>query len=63
MARTVEDMLARRVRGLFLNSSESLRIAPVVASIMAKELGMDEAWIEDQIEEFNEVATNYYIRN
>lgn len=63
MARTVEDMLARRVRGLFLDSSESLRIAPTVASIMAKELGKDNKWVEDQIEDFNEVAANYYMRN
>ena len=32
MARTLEDMLARRVRGLFLDVNESLRIAPRVAS-------------------------------
>lgn len=63
MARTVEDMLARRVRGLFLDSKESLRIAFVVANIMAKELGKDQDWVEDQIEEFNEVAANYCIRN
>ncbi len=63
MARTVEDMLARRVRGLFLNSKESLRVAPAVAEIMAKELGKDKEWIEDQLEDFGEVAKNYMIHN
>ena len=38
MTRTIEDMLARRVRGLFFDINESLRIAPKVAQVMAKEL-------------------------
>ncbi|MEC7752479.1 MAG: glycerol-3-phosphate dehydrogenase/oxidase [Bacteroidota bacterium] len=61
MARTLEDMLARRVRGLFLNARESLRVAPQVAAIMAAELGKDDEWIDDQLEEFSEVARNYMI--
>ncbi len=61
MARTVEDMLARRVRGLFLNSKECLRVAPQVAEIMAKELGKDAQWIENQLEAFADVASNYRI--
>lgn len=61
MARTVEDMLARRVRGLFLNSKECLRIAPEVAKIMAKELGKGQDWVEQQLEDFSEVATFYRI--
>ena len=61
MARTLEDMLARRVRGLFLNAKESLRVAPQVAAIMAAELGKDDEWIDDQLEEFSEVARNYMI--
>ncbi|MFY0594745.1 glycerol-3-phosphate dehydrogenase/oxidase [Roseivirga sp.] len=63
MARTVEDMLARRVRGLFLDAKESLKVAPRVAEIMAKELGEDGDWVEDQIELFNEIATNYRIKD
>ena len=54
-------MLARRVRGLFLNARESLRVAPQVAAIMAAELGKDDEWIDDQLEEFSEVARNYMI--
>ena len=63
MARTVEDMLARRVRGLFLDSNECLRILPQVAKIMAQELGEDEQWVEDQIEAFSEVAAHYRIKS
>ncbi len=61
MARTVEDMLARRVRGLFLDAGECIRIVAEVAKIMAKELGQDEDWVRLQIESFRKVATNYQI--
>jgi glycerol-3-phosphate dehydrogenase len=60
MARTVEDVLARRTRALFLDARESIRIAPEVASVMAKELKQDEAWINSQVRAFELVAKNYY---
>jgi glycerol-3-phosphate dehydrogenase len=60
MARTVEDVLARRTRALFLDARESIRIAPETAQIMAKELNRDEVWVESQIEDFKRVAKNYY---
>lgn len=62
MARTVEDMLARRVRGLFLDAKESFRVAPEVAQIMAKELEKDEAWVEDQLNAFNKLKSHYLIQ-
>lgn len=61
MARTVEDMLSRRVRGLFLNSGEAKRVAPEVAVIMAAELGKGKDWIDDQLVAFDKVASNYSI--
>jgi len=39
MARTVEDMLARRCRLLFLDAAEAARQARPVAAVMAEELG------------------------
>jgi len=63
MARTVEDVLARRTRALFLDARESIRIAPETAEIMAKELNRDEKWIEKQIEDFKRVAKNYYFED
>lgn len=60
MARTVEDVLARRTRALFLDARESLRIAPEVANIMAKELGQDKDWETAQLNSFKEIAKNYY---
>jgi len=60
MARTVEDMLARRTRALFLDARESIRMAPEVALIMAKELKQNEKWIEKQLEAYYLIAKNYY---
>ncbi len=60
MARTVEDVLARRTRALFLDARESLRIAPEVANIMAKELGQNEDWKTSQLKDYKEIAKNYY---
>ena len=42
MARTLEDVLARRSRCLFLNAAATLSIAPQVARWMADELGQNE---------------------
>ena len=61
MARTVEDVLARRTRALFLNTKESVRISPAVARIMAVMLKKDERWIDDQVAQFVTVAKNYQI--
>ena len=63
MARTVEDVLARRTRALFLDARESIRVAPEVASIMAKELMQDKEWIYKQIHTFELVAKNYYFKD
>ena len=38
MARTVEDVLARRTRALFLNASAAIAAAPETAALMAGEL-------------------------
>ena len=59
MARTVEDVLARRTRALFLNARAAIRMAPRVAGLMARELDRDCAWQTRQVESFGEVARNY----
>ena len=61
MAQTVEDVLARRVRALFLNAKAASSIAPRTAEIMAREAGKDENWINGQIKDFNELAANYLL--
>jgi len=62
MARTVEDILARRTRALFLNATAAIRMAPRVAAILAKELGKDETWQANQVEEFKETANGYLVK-
>ncbi|MFY0253681.1 glycerol-3-phosphate dehydrogenase/oxidase [Chitinophaga sp. 30R24] len=61
MARNIEDFLARRVRLLFLDAREALRIAPAVARIMAEELHKDEHWVATQISSFAEEANGYVL--
>ena len=61
MARTTEDVLSRRTRTLLLDAKESLRIAPLVAAIMAEEMNRSGEWVEEQVKSYNEVAKNYVI--
>lgn len=61
MARTVEDVLARRTRALFLNSRAALDMAPRVAALLAQELGHGEKWADAQLASFQKVAQNYVI--
>ena len=62
MARTVEDVLARRTRALFLNAKAALRMALRVASILARELGKDEWWELEQVKAFNQTAGGYRVK-
>jgi glycerol-3-phosphate dehydrogenase len=59
MARTVEDVLARRTRALFLNARAAMEMAPRVADLLAAELERDAAWKQAQVERFNETARSY----
>jgi len=61
MARTVEDVLARRTRALFLNAQAGVRMAPRVAALMAEELGKDEPWKAAQIREFTQLAAGFRV--
>jgi glycerol-3-phosphate dehydrogenase len=59
MARTVEDVLARRLRMLFLDAAAAMEAAPLVASLLARELRRDNAWEQAQVQEFRDVARGY----
>lgn len=61
MARTVDDVLARRVRTLFLDAKATLEIIPIVAKMLAKELNKDESWEQQQIKEFTEIVKQYVL--
>jgi glycerol-3-phosphate dehydrogenase len=59
MARTVEDVLARRTRALFLDARAAIEAAPLVADALAKELGRNSAWRERDLQSFLTVAQGY----
>lgn len=61
MARTVDDVLARRTRALFLDAGAAIAMAPEVARLLALELGRDADWQAQQVEEFTAVARRYLI--
>jgi glycerol-3-phosphate dehydrogenase len=61
MARTVDDVLARRLRALFLNAGAAIGMAPRVAALMAHELGRDAAWEADQTRTFVALAAGYRV--
>lgn len=58
-ARSLEDLLARRTRALFLDAAACREMAPFVAALMAAELGRDQAWQTRQLEYFETVAAKY----
>jgi len=62
MARTIEDILARRTRALFLDAAASIDMAPTVAWLMAEELGYDENWERQQVEEYTSLAKEYLLK-
>ena len=63
MANTLEDILARRTRALFLDAKAAIEIAPKVAQIMADELRKDKVWIDEQISAFSQLAKNYCVKS
>jgi glycerol-3-phosphate dehydrogenase len=59
MAMTVEDMLARRSRLLFIDAQAAVDVAPLVAQRMAKLLNEDQQWEEEQVLSFLALANGY----
>lgn len=59
MCVTVEDLLARRTRMLFLDAQAAIESAPIAARIIAEEMGHDQQWIRNQVDAFTIVAMQY----
>jgi glycerol-3-phosphate dehydrogenase len=59
MARTVEDVLARRTRALFLDARAAMEAAPAVAALLAKELDRNDAWRDRELQQFLDLAQGY----
>ena len=62
LAMTVDDALSRRTRSLLLDAQAAIDAAPLVAALLAEELGRDTAWQDRQVEEFNEIAKGYLVQ-
>lgn len=59
MARTVEDVLARRTRALLLDARAAAEAAPRTATLLAREMKRDRAWEVEQVEGFRALAKGY----
>jgi glycerol-3-phosphate dehydrogenase len=59
MAVTVEDVLARRLRALFLDAEAAIAMAPKVATLMAEELGWSPDQTQSGLRQFLDVARPY----
>jgi glycerol-3-phosphate dehydrogenase len=55
----VADILARRTRALLLDARASMEAAPVVAELMAAELGRDDRWQAEQVAKYRTLASDY----
>jgi len=61
MARTVEDVLARRTRALFLDAKAAADMAHAVAAIMAPMLNKNNDWQKNQIKFFLALSQRYLL--
>ncbi|HEY4286126.1 MAG TPA: glycerol-3-phosphate dehydrogenase/oxidase [Puia sp.] len=62
LAMTVDDALSRRTRSLLLDAQAAIDAAPLVAALLAEELGRDSAWQDRQVEEFIGIAKGYLVQ-
>ncbi|MGH2645321.1 MAG: glycerol-3-phosphate dehydrogenase/oxidase, partial [Chitinophagaceae bacterium] len=62
MARTVEDVLSRRFRVLFLDSKAAISMTQVVAEILKQELNKDDEWKQKQADDFIRLANGYILK-
>jgi glycerol-3-phosphate dehydrogenase len=61
MARTVDDVISRRTRALFLNARAAQRMIEPVAKLLAREMNRDDAWVRSQIESASALAAKYIV--
>jgi glycerol-3-phosphate dehydrogenase len=61
MARTIDDVLARRVRLLYWDAKAAIECAEVVADILSMELQTDESWKSNQLDSFQKLAQQYIL--
>ncbi len=59
MAMTIEDILARRTRLLFLDANKAIKLAPAVEERMAIVFTKDDQWMQKEINNFILLAKGY----
>jgi len=59
MARTVEDVLARRTRALLLDARASIEAVPIVAALMAAEMEKNAEWAVEQVRQYRDLSAGY----
>jgi glycerol-3-phosphate dehydrogenase len=62
MARTIDDILARRVRLLFLDARAAIESSEKAGELLAKELGYDTIWKQNQITAFKNLANGFLLK-
>lgn len=55
----LEDIVARRVRVMFLDAKETQRLLPEIAQIMAEELKKDSDWIKNEINQTEKILNTF----
>lgn len=61
LARTVEDVLLRRTRAMFLNATAALESAALVAELMCIELKESQEWVIQQLVNIAEVGNKFLV--
>ncbi len=61
MAMTIEDILARRIRLLFLDAGAAMEAAPVVAALFREYVGKNVEWERGQLQTFADLAKGYLL--
>lgn len=61
MARTVDDILARRVRLLFLDARAAIQSSEKIARLLARELEHDEEWITKEVSNFKKISKGFLL--
>lgn len=60
MARTIDDVLARRTRLLFLDAKAALECSEKVGRLLAEELNYKEDWVVNEVNDFKKTAKGYF---
>jgi glycerol-3-phosphate dehydrogenase len=61
LAVTIEDFLSRRTRALLLDAKASLEMAPEVGKLLAAEFGENDDWVQQEVKEYEAMASNYIL--